>query len=43
MMKKVILIFILILLISINEVEAQCAMCRAALESSTDNSRAEGY
>ena len=42
MMKKAILIFILILLIPINEIEAQCAMCRAALESSTDNSRAEG-
>ena len=41
-MRKVIFILIFILLIPINEIEAQCAMCRAALESSTDNSRAEG-
>ncbi|MDT0539229.1 hypothetical protein [Croceitalea sp. P059] len=25
-----------------NDVEAQCAMCRAALESESDNSQAEG-
>ena len=42
MMKKIILILIFTLLIPINDIDAQCAMCRAALESSTDNSRAEG-
>ena len=41
-MKKIVLVFILLLLIPFNEIEAQCAMCRAALESSTDNGRAEG-
>lgn len=41
-MKKIIFLFIFILLIPFNEIDAQCAMCRAALESSTDNSRAEG-
>jgi hypothetical protein len=36
-------IFLLILcLIAPEVVEAQCAMCRAALESEADNSQAEG-
>lgn len=39
-MKKVIVI-VIILLISTTNLDAQCAMCRAALESSTDNSAAE--
>lgn len=39
-MKKLIAIAI-ILLISTSPIEAQCAMCRAALESNTDNGAAE--
>ena len=41
MMKKAIFLIALILLTPLNEMEAQCAMCRAALESSTDNNAAE--
>lgn len=43
-MKKnvtIFLVFVSFLLIS-TDVEAQCAMCRAALESESDNSQAEG-
>ncbi|MDR9449147.1 MAG: hypothetical protein RI535_07960 [Psychroflexus sp.] len=40
-MKKVISIIIILLLISTTNVDAQCAMCRAALESNTDNGAAE--
>jgi hypothetical protein len=40
-MKKIILIIILLLLVSI-PVEAQCAMCRAVLESEEGQSTAKG-
>jgi len=43
-MKKnvsILLIFVGLFLVS-TDLEAQCAMCRAALESETDNSQAEG-
>jgi hypothetical protein len=40
-MKKTILIIILLLLVSI-PVEAQCAMCRAVLESEEGQSTAKG-
>lgn len=33
---------ILILLVSIENINAQCSMCRAVLESNADNSTAEG-
>ncbi|TKD66645.1 hypothetical protein [Flavobacterium sp. ASW18X] len=39
---KVIIILGFILLFVPEVAEAQCAMCRAALESETDNSQAEG-
>ncbi|NBC57195.1 MAG: hypothetical protein GVY05_02775 [Bacteroidetes bacterium] len=35
-------ILILIALISIENAQAQCSMCRAVLESNADNSAAEG-
>lgn len=43
-MKKnisILLVFVGLFLVSTN-LEAQCAMCRAALESEADNSQAEG-
>lgn len=40
-MKKIVLVLILIFLISI-PMEAQCAMCRAVLESEEGQSTAEG-
>ena len=41
--KKIILIFLVLsALLSPSVLEAQCAMCRAALESEADNSQAEG-
>lgn len=42
-MKKIafLLIVVFFLLLSV-DLEAQCAMCRAALESEADNSQAEG-
>jgi len=40
-MRKTTLILILLMLLPLADVEAQCAMCRAALKSSTDNSAAE--
>ncbi len=41
--KKIILIFLVLsALFSPSVLEAQCAMCRAALESEADNSQAEG-
>ncbi|MEM1340485.1 MAG: hypothetical protein AAF717_08245 [Bacteroidota bacterium] len=44
MSRKQLLLFVLILgtLLSPSLLEAQCAMCRAALESEADNSQAEG-
>lgn len=36
------LIFILLLFLMIAPVDAQCAMCRAVLQSETDNSMAKG-
>ncbi|MDT0605656.1 hypothetical protein [Croceitalea rosinachiae] len=42
-MKKVIIVGIIICLFLFpKEIEAQCAMCRAALESEADTSQAEG-
>ncbi|GMN05996.1 hypothetical protein MTsPCn5_13850 [Croceitalea sp. MTPC5] len=42
-MKKQIAFFVLVTLVFFpQEIEAQCAMCRAALESEADNSQAEG-
>lgn len=40
-MKRLIIIVFLMMLVA-TPVEAQCAMCRAVLESETDNSMAEG-
>ena len=41
--KKIILTFLVLsALLSPSVLEAQCAMCRAALESEADNSQAEG-
>ena len=42
MKNKFIFLSLLMLLLSPDLVEAQCAMCRAALESEVDNSQAEG-
>ncbi|NKI30615.1 hypothetical protein [Croceivirga thetidis] len=42
MHKKVLLILLIVLLVFPSIAEAQCAMCRAALESEADNSQAEG-
>ena len=43
MKKDLIILFVLIGICLIpQEIEAQCAMCRAALESESDNSQAEG-
>lgn len=36
------IIFILIIVFSIENTQAQCSMCRAVLESNADNSAAEG-
>jgi len=42
-MKTTRLFFLFVMLLLVPEfVEAQCAMCRAALESEADNSQAEG-
>ena len=41
-MKTRLVILFLILLLVPEIAEAQCAMCRAALESEADNSQAEG-
>lgn len=41
MRSKVIFTFILLVLVSV-DVEAQCAMCRAVLESESSQSAAEG-
>lgn len=42
-MKKPLLLLIFLLVLLLPEVvDAQCAMCRAALESEADNSQAEG-
>ena len=40
--KLLITVVLLSLLLSPSLLEAQCAMCRAALESEADNSQAEG-
>ncbi len=41
--KKIILTFLVVsALLGPSVLEAQCAMCRAALESEADNSQAEG-
>lgn len=40
--KKFGFILFVLLIISPEVLEAQCAMCRAALESEADNSQAEG-
>ncbi|RRO24352.1 hypothetical protein [Flavobacteriaceae bacterium 14752] len=37
-----ILISILLIILSIENISAQCSMCRAVLESNADNSAAEG-
>jgi len=43
MIKQVVVLGIICcLLLFPQEIEAQCAMCRAALESEVDNSQAEG-
>lgn len=42
MYKKVFVILLVSFLIFPTFAEAQCAMCRAALESEADNSQAEG-
>ena len=42
MIKKAALILVVLFVFSPEMVEAQCAMCRAALESEADNSQAEG-
>jgi len=42
MIKKTALILVVLFVFSPEMVEAQCAMCRAALESEADNSQAEG-
>ncbi len=41
-MKKRLLFFLLLALFMPEVADAQCAMCRAALESEADNSQAEG-
>jgi len=42
-MKRQIAFLVLVMLVFFpQEIEAQCAMCRAALESEADNSQAEG-
>ena len=41
-MKKNLLFIIIVLLFFPDLLEAQCAMCRAALESNSDTSQAEG-
>ena len=42
MKKQVIILLIVFAVLFPETVEAQCAMCRAALESEADNSQAEG-
>lgn len=42
MHKKILLILLVSFLVLPTFAEAQCAMCRAALESEADNSQAEG-
>ncbi|WP_350292786.1 hypothetical protein [uncultured Croceitalea sp.] len=42
MKKKITVILLVVLTLFPELVEAQCAMCRAALESQTDTSQAEG-
>ena len=41
-MKRNIVLLIVILLLTVIPAEAQCAMCRAVLESETDGSAAKG-
>lgn len=36
------LLFLIVFIIAVVPVDAQCAMCRAVLESETDNSLAKG-
>lgn len=40
-MRKIVLLIILSIIITPYDVDAQCAMCRAALESNADNGAAE--
>lgn len=40
--KTIIAVLVVMALLSPTLLEAQCAMCRAALESEADNSQAEG-
>lgn len=40
--KKGAFLIVVLLLVAPEVVDAQCAMCRAALESEADNSQAEG-
>ena len=42
MRNKIIFILLISYFVLPNSAEAQCAMCRAALESEVDNSQAEG-
>lgn len=42
MYKKTLYIILFLFLISLLDAEAQCAMCRAVLESDEDTSKAEG-
>ena len=42
MLRKPLFILLLVLLFSTRKVAAQCAMCRAVLESNGDNAVAEG-
>ena len=40
--RKPLFLLVIILFSAVSDAEAQCAMCRAVLESSGDNSMAEG-
>lgn len=40
--KRLLFLIVLVLFLMPDAVEAQCSMCRAALESEADNSQAEG-
>ena len=42
MPKKIVFILLVLCIVFPTFAEAQCAMCRAALESEADNSQAEG-
>lgn len=42
MHKNTLYIVLFLFFISVLDIEAQCAMCRAVLESDTDTSKAEG-